>query len=88
MTNEVPKLGEIWEDAEGTLYTIVTEDGVGAAAFLCADVINLYTNPLVALPMRRIFLNDGTLDEDFAQVVNYDYIEARLRYPSGSNIVK
>jgi hypothetical protein len=88
MTTPVtPQLGEVWEDAEGCLYVIVTLDG-RAMAFGSPYLIDLYKNELVALPMLRIFLEDGTLDENFAHVVNYDYIEARLRYPHGHNVTR
>lgn len=84
-TPVTPQLGEVWEDAEGCLYVIVTLDG-RAMAFGSPYLIDLHENELVTEPIRRVFLEDGTLDEDFAHVVNFDYIEAQLRYPDGHNI--
>jgi hypothetical protein len=78
------KLGEVWEDAEGCLYTVVTEDG-RMFAFGTSQLLDT-PNDMIPEPMRRVFLEDGTLDEDFAYVVNYDYVEGRLRYPHGHNI--
>lgn len=82
----IPRLGEIWEDAEGTLMTYAATDTKNVQWWWCFGAAHPVpeTNPKVIQPLRRVFLEDGTLDID--SFVNDAESPYRLRYSNGHNV--
>lgn len=73
-----PRMGEIWEDAEGTLYCSLTPETAPEqkwAAFLNGGALD-HRFPTITKPMRLMFNNEG------------EYLggDVPLRYPQKSNI--